>query len=149
MLVLFIYGKMQESGLIEITTFMWYQFCGPSILCFLILSLLRVNCWEVVAGIDCLIVCIIFTSKVSLRLTVGGSYNVMVWWMKNSLFTDISSVHSLSHVQLCEPMDSSMLGLPIHHQLQQLTQTNVHWISDVIQPFHPLSSPSPPTFNLS
>ena len=49
----------------------------------------------------------------------------------------------------CNPMDCSTPGLPIHHQLLELTQTHVHWVSDAIQPSHPLSSPSPPTFNLS
>ena len=46
-------------------------------------------------------------------------------------------------------MDCSTPGLPVHHQLPQFTQTHVHWVSDAIQPSHPLSSPSPPTFNLS
>ena len=50
---------------------------------------------------------------------------------------------------LCDPMDCSTPGLPVHHQLPELAQTHVHWISDAIQPSHPLSSPSPPTFNLS
>ena len=61
----------------------------------------------------------------------------------------ISSVHLLSHVQLCDPMGCSVPGLPVHHQLLALTQTHVHWVSDTIQPSHLLSSPSPPTFNLS
>ena len=61
----------------------------------------------------------------------------------------ISSVQSLSHVQLCDPMDCSMPRLPVHHQLLELTETHVHWVSDAIQPSHPLSSPSPPTFNPS
>ena len=42
-----------------------------------------------------------------------------------------------------------MSGLPVHYQLPGFTQTHVHCVSDVIQPSHPLSSPSPPTFNLS
>ena len=46
-------------------------------------------------------------------------------------------------------MDCSTPGLPVHHQLLELTQTHVHWVSDAIQPSHPLSPPSPPTFNLS
>ena len=46
-------------------------------------------------------------------------------------------------------MDCSTPGFPVHHQLLELTQTHVHRVSDVIQPSHPLSSPSPPTFNLS
>ena len=50
---------------------------------------------------------------------------------------------------LCDPMDCSTPGFPVHHQLLELTQTHVHWVSDAIQPSHPLSSPSPPAFNLS
>ena len=46
-------------------------------------------------------------------------------------------------------MDCRTSGLPVHHQLSELTQICVHWISDAIQPSHPLSSPYPPTFNLS
>ena len=42
-----------------------------------------------------------------------------------------------------------MPGLPVHHQLPESTQTHVHWVGDAIQPSHPLSSPSPPAFNLS
>ena len=49
---------------------------------------------------------------------------------------------------LCNPMDCSTPGLPVHHQLPEFTQTHVHWVGDAIQPSHPLSSPSPPTFNL-
>ena len=58
------------------------------------------------------------------------------------------SVQSLSHVSF-DPMDFSMSGFPIHHQLLELTQTHIHRVGDVIQPSHPLSVPSPPTFNLS
>ena len=50
---------------------------------------------------------------------------------------------------LCGPMDCSMPGFPVHHQLLEFTQTHVHRVGDAIQPSHPLSSPSPPTFNLS
>ena len=50
---------------------------------------------------------------------------------------------------LSDPMDWSTPGLPVHHQLQEFTQTHVHWVSDAIQPSHPLSSPSPPAFNPS
>ena len=45
---------------------------------------------------------------------------------------------------LWDRMDCSTTGFPIHHQLLELTQTHVHWVSDAIQPFHPLSSSSPP-----
>ena len=47
-----------------------------------------------------------------------------------------------------DPMDCSMSGFPVHHQLLELAQTHVHWVSDAIQPSHPLSSPSPSAFNL-
>ena len=50
---------------------------------------------------------------------------------------------------LCNPMNSSMPGLPVHHQLPEFTQTHVHWVSDAIQPSQPLSSPSPPAPNPS
>ena len=60
-----------------------------------------------------------------------------------------SSVQSLSRIQLCDRMDCSTPGLPVHHQLSELTQTHVHRVSDAIQPSHPLSSPTPPAFNLS
>ena len=49
---------------------------------------------------------------------------------------------------LCDPMDCSTPGFPIHHQLLEPTQTHVHCIGDTIQPSHPLSSPSPPAFSL-
>ena len=63
------------------------------------------------------------------------------------------SVQSSSIAQLCqtlcEPMDCSMPGLPVHCQLPEFMQIHVHWVSDGIQPSHPLSSPSPPAFDLS
>ena len=59
------------------------------------------------------------------------------------------SVQLLSCVWLCDPMDCSASGLPVHHQLPEFTQTHVCWVGDAIQPSHPLSSPSLPTFNLS
>ena len=50
---------------------------------------------------------------------------------------------------LFDPMDCSMPGLPVHHQILESTQTHVHWVGDAIEPSHPLLSPSPPAFNLS
>ena len=57
-----------------------------------------------------------------------------------------SSVQSLSHVRLCNSMDCSTPGFSVHHQPLELAQTHVHWVNDAIQPSHPLSFPSPPTF---
>ena len=50
---------------------------------------------------------------------------------------------------VCDPMDCSMPGFPVHHQLLELIQTHIHQVGDAIQPSYPLSSPSPPAFNLS
>ena len=50
---------------------------------------------------------------------------------------------------LCNPMNCSTPGLPVHHQLLEFTPTYVHWVGDAIQPSHPLSSPSPPAHNPS
>ena len=58
----------------------------------------------------------------------------------------ISSVAQLCPT-LCDPMNRSMPGLPVHHQLPELTQTHVHQVGDAIQPSHPLSSLSPPASN--
>ena len=52
-----------------------------------------------------------------------------------------------SCLNLCIPMNRSMPGLPVHHQLPEFTQIHVHLVSDAIQPSHPLSSPSPPAPN--
>ena len=54
-----------------------------------------------------------------------------------------------SCLTLCDPVDFSTPGLPVHHQLPELTQIHVYWVGDAIQPSHPLSSPFPPAFNLS
>ena len=68
---------------------------------------------------------------------------------KNSQSQTANSVSSFAqlYLTLCDPMDCSTPGLPVHHQLQEFTQTHVRWVSDAIQ--HLLSSPSPPAFNLS
>ena len=64
-----------------------------------------------------------------------------------------SSVHFSSFTQscqtLCDPMNCSTPGLPVHHQLPEFTRTHVHRVGDTIQPSHPLPSPSPPALNLS
>ena len=92
------------------------------------------------------------------------------WWGSSSLCNTVSelstwspcifqvsylrsSVQFISVAQscltICNPINRSTPGLLVHHQLPQFTQTHIHWVSDAIQPSHPLSSPSPPMFNLS
>jgi len=64
------------------------------------------------------------------------------------VFILVSSV-AQSCPTLCDPMDCSTPGFPVHQQLPEFTQTHVCWVSDAIQSSHPLSSPSPPALNLS
>ena len=83
----------------------------------------------------------------------SGSLNVIdcvpcwirVWglWSGSVQFSSVAQ----SCPTLCDPMNHSTPGLPVHHQLPESTQTRVHWVSDTIQPSHPLSSASP-AFNL-
>ena len=99
------------------------------------------------------------TSKVSKELTclaksLGKPVTEFPWsklgpqeWPQGSV-NQFSSV-TQSCPTLCDPIDCSTTGLPFHHQLLELTQTHVHRVGDAIQPSHPLSSPFPPTFNLS
>ena len=71
---------------------------------------------------------------------------------RSSVYCWIQSIQFSSATQscptLCDPMNHSTPGLPVHHQLPESTQTHVHQIGDAIQPSHPLCSPSPPAFNL-
>ena len=83
------------------------------------------------------------------------------WWNINNVCCLCSNIVSMlnssvlfssvaqSCPTLCNPMDCSTLGLPVHHQLLEFTQTHPHWVGDAMQPSHPVLSPSPPTFNLS
>ena len=64
-------------------------------------------------------------------------------------FLIFNSVNSQSCLTLCDPKDCNTPGFPVHHQLRDLSQTHVHLVGDVSQPSHPLSSLSPPAFNVS
>ena len=70
------------------------------------------------------------------------------WILYHLSSVQFSSV-TQSCLTLCDPMNHSTPGLPVHHQLLEFTQTHVHRVSDAIQPSHPLSSPSPPAPNPS
>ena len=64
------------------------------------------------------------------------------------MFYQFSSVTQVC-LTICDPMDCNTPDFPVYHQLLKLAQTHVHQVSDTIQPTHPLSSLSPPAFNLS
>ena len=87
-----------------------------------------------------------FVDKVMLLLFNMLSRFVIAFLLKKSVqfSSDTQSCPSL-----CHPRDCSMPGSPVHYQLPELAQTHVHQVGDVIQSSHPLSSPSPPAFNLS
>ena len=74
--------------------------------------------------------------------------NILCLFLVWRIYIQFSSV-AQSCPTLCDPVDCSTPGLPVHHQLLELTQTHFHWVGDAIQPSHPLSSPSPPALYLS
>ena len=104
-----------------------------------------------------LILCrpLLFLPAIFPSIMVFSNESVLhIRWPKDWSFSfSISSVHFSSVTQscptLCNPMNRSMPGLPVHHQLLDFTQTHVHRVGDGIQPSHPLSPPSPPALNLS
>src|SRR5574337_368129 len=97
----------------------------------------------------------IFNSRCNKSLSVYSFYSckfsislnpfLMKSFKKSIQFSSVAQ----SCPTLCDPMNRSTPGLPVHHQLPELTQTHVHRVSDAIQPSHPLSSLSPPAFSLS
>ena len=113
----------------------------------------------------------VFLVKIVKTITVGSSLNLFVHHTIEALLTPYHTVF-LSHLTsppsvlwslflqsvisvaqscltLCDPMNHSTPGLPVHYQLPEFTQTHVHRVGDAIQPSHPLSSPSPPAPNPS
>ena len=89
---------------------------------------------------------------------IDSSFLFLPWTLSGSITSPCLTVSSLSsyckevqfsHVWLCDPMECSTPGFPVHYQLPEFTQTHVHWVGNVIQPSHPLLSPSPPAFSLS
>ena len=83
--------------------------------------------------------------KILASLCKTGSYI----FFRGSWYSGWSLVSQLDCPTLCDPMDCSMPGFPVHHQLPEHPQTHAHWVSDAIHPSHPLLSPPPPAFNLS
>ena len=77
-------------------------------------------------------------------MSFNGLYHFSQW----IFFTWFSSV-AQSCPTLCDPMDCRTPGFPVHHQLPELAKTHTHWVSDAIQPCHPLLCPFPPAFSLS
>ena len=88
------------------------------------------------------------------EFTTATGYSIALFWHWigiSNLTCPSDQIRSVAQScpTLCDPMNHSTPGLPVHHQLPEFTQTHVHWVSDAIQPPHPLSSPSPPAPNPS
>ena len=83
---------------------------------------------------------IYFCALLNLEKCLNKWWILNKWWMTSVQFSSVTQ----SCLTLCDPMNRSTPGLPVHHQLPEFTQTHVHWVSDAIQPSHPRLSPSPP-----
>ena len=93
---------------------------------------------EILEYLFCVCVCVFLVEEECELLSCSSNFNT----------PGTTSSVAQSCLTLCDPMDCSMPGLPVHHQLPELAQTHVHRVGDAIQPSHPLSSLSLP-FNLS
>ena len=87
-------------------------------------------------------------SKTDCKIFTINNLEVATIKKRFKVYIQFNSV-TQSCLTLCDSMDCSTPAFPIHQQLLGLSQTHVHWVSDAVQPSHPLSSPFPPAFNLS
>ena len=147
-------------------SFFHYSFKVFSVYIFHLLGLLysRVFYWWCDCKWDCFLFFSDFYHYRFIWLVLELHVDRIMWYIffcvwlfsPNIISLNSSKLLTISSVQFsrslisdfCNPIDCSMPGLPVHHQLPELTKTHVHWVDDAIQPSHPLSSPSP-TFNLS
>ena len=99
-------------------------------------------------------------SSLSFQLKHKVQKDIHIFWhlsivlLEGSSVSDTCYIHQIRSVAqsrptVCDPMNRSTPGLPVHHQLLEFTQTHIHRVSDAIQPSHPLSSSSPPAPNPS
>ena len=113
-----------------------------SFLCFNNLTNLKRTLESTLTKIISFAICEVLSSNASLHKPV---ITKIVLNFKSVQFSSVAQ----SCPALCDPMDCSTPGLPVHHQHPKFTQTHVHWVGDAIQPSHPLPSPSFASFNLS
>ena len=106
--------------------------------------------WQKMRWLECITV--LWTGSWNKKRTLMEIPLKSKWRLEFHFLKRISSVQFSSVAQscltLCDPMNCSTPGLPVHHQLPEFTQTHIHRVGDAIHPSHPLSSPSP-VFNLS
>ena len=113
--------------------------------------------WKILEemGVPDHVTCLLRNLYAGQEATVRTRYGTMDWFkigkgvlqgcILPSYFTSVAQ----SGPTLCDPVDCSMPGFPVHHQIREFTQIQIHSVNDAIQPSHPLSSPSPPAFSLS
>ena len=111
------------------------QFHSPHLKVFYLMGFMPYFCPS--SSYNCKNVCLICA------LTNSFSPSLIFCMKYNTVFPVQFSSVTQSCATLCDPMNRSTLGLPVHHQLLDFTQTHNHRVSDAIQPSHPLSSPSP------
>ena len=105
---------------------------------------------QIIFRIDWLLISYKIIIQNGTKPQILANMNLLYLWVCSTcLYTIKFSSVAQSRMTLCDPMDCSTSGFPVHHQLLELAQTQVHQVSDAIQLSHPLLSPSLPTFNLS
>ena len=106
--------------------------------------------YSVCNALDCELVSLLRVKQscIMVDLILNNTIELAYLHKVRSVLIHFSSVTQLCPT-LCDPINHSTPCLPVHHQLQEFTQTHVHWVGDAVQPSHPLSSPSPPAPNPS
>ena len=152
-LIFFLFVQFEESYvklLQEVSHFSYCIFKSVWLLFIFSNSLLKASSFLLYSSIlllSSLVIVVITTlNSFSDRLPISTSLVPLGFYLVSSV--QFSSV-AQSCPTLCDPMNHSTPGLPVHHQLPDFTQTHIHQVSDAIQPSHPLSSPSPPAPNPS
>ena len=136
-----------KPSMLWCSAFLIYQLSHPCMTTGKTIALMR---WTIVGKVMSLL----YNMLSSLVITfLPRSKHLLISWLQSPSTVIFSSVQFSSVTQscptLCDPMNRSTPGLPVHHQLPEFTQTHVHRVSDAFQPSHPLSSPSPPAPNPS
>ena len=138
--------SFQSWGLTVISSSFWY-IGDVYIMCY-ISKVHITNCICMYIHLVYSIVLLFLVKIVAEQWILAIIFDLLNHVYKSHLTVQFSWV-AQSCLTLCDPMDCSTSGLPVHHQLPEFTQTHVHWVDGAIQPSHPLSALSPAAFNLS
>ena len=107
-------------------------------------------CWMYVGKRESVCVCVLVLRTLKRKSLNILAQSIVKGMRRNTGIQSVQfSLFAQSCPTLCDPVECSTPGFPVHHQLPELTQTHVHWVDDAIHPAHPPLSSSPPAFNLS